>query len=76
MLQCSAEAIGRHFGAAFSRIWTLNDQENMLELQASAGQYTALDGEHARVPVGNLGIGLIAQERTPLLTNDLQNDKR
>lgn len=76
MLQCSAEAIGRHFGAAFSRIWTLDDQENMLELQASAGQYTGLDGEHARVPVGNLGIGLIVQERTPLLTNDLQNDKR
>ena len=28
MLQCSAEAIVRHLGAAFSGIWTLNDQEN------------------------------------------------
>ena len=28
------------------------------------------------MPVGNLEIGLIARERTPHLTNDLQNDKR
>jgi PAS domain S-box-containing protein len=75
-LQLSAEAVVSHLDAAFARIWTLNDEGNMLELQASAGQYTRLDGEHARVPVGQLKIGLIAQERKPHLTNNVQNDER
>jgi PAS domain S-box-containing protein len=75
-LQLSADAVVRHLDAAFARIWTLDDQGDMLELQASAGQYTRLDGEHARVPVGQLKIGLIAQERKPHLTNDVQNDER
>jgi len=76
MLQRSAEAVVRHLDAAFARIWTLNDRQNVLELQASAGLYTRLDGEHARVPVGKLKIGLIAQERKPHLTNDVLNDNR
>jgi PAS domain S-box-containing protein len=74
MLQRSAEAIVRHLDGAFARIWTLNDQENALELQASAGLYTRLDGEHARVPVGKLRIGLIAQEHKPHLTNEILNE--
>ena len=76
ILQVSADSIVRHLEAAFARIWTINDQGDMLELQASAGQYTRLDGEHARVPVGQFKIGLIAQERKPHLTNDVQNDER
>ena len=76
MLQGSAEAVVRHLDAAFARIWTLNDWQNVLELQASAGVYTRLDGEHARVPVGKLKIGRIAQERKPHLTNDVLNDSR
>src|SRR5262245_54090727 len=75
MLQRSAQAIVNHFDAAFARIWTLNDSQNVLELQASAGLYTRLDGEHARVAVGNLKIGRIAQERRPHLTNDVLNDE-
>jgi len=76
MLQRSAQAIVDHLDAAFARIWTLNDLQNTLELQASAGLYTRLDGEHARVAVGKLKIGLIAQERKPHLTNDVLNDQR
>ena len=76
VLQLSADSIVRHLEAAFARIWTISDQGDMLELQASAGQYTRLDGEHARVPVGQFKIGLIAQERKPHLTNDVQNDER
>ena len=76
ILQRSAEAVVRHLDGAFARIWTLNDRQNVLELQASAGLYTRLDGEHARVPVGKLKIGLIAQERKPHLTNDVLNDNR
>ena len=76
MLQSSVEAIVRHLDAAFARIWTLNDRENILELQASAGLYPRLDGEQALVPVGRLRIGLIAQERKPHLTNEILNDNR
>src|SRR5262245_39400575 len=63
MLQKSAEALVRHLGVTFARIWTLNPKESLLELQASAGLYTHLDGRHSRVPVGELKIGLIANDR-------------
>ncbi|HEY4781290.1 MAG TPA: GAF domain-containing protein, partial [Chthoniobacterales bacterium] len=76
MLQRSAEAVVRHLDAAFARIWTLNDRQKLLELQASAGLFTRLDGGHARVAVGELMIGLIAEERKPHLTNDVLNDIR
>ena len=72
----SAEAIVRHVDAAVARIWTLNKENNMLELQASAGMYTHLDGPHSRIPVGKLEIGMIAEEKKPHLTNDVQNDPR
>ena len=76
MLQKSAEALVRHLDAAFARIWTLNTKESLLELQASAGLYTHLNGKHSRIAVGEYKIGLIAKERWPHLTNDLVNDPR
>lgn len=76
MLRECAEAIVRHLDAAFARIWTLNEADNMLELQASAGLYTHIDGGHRRVPVGLYKIGLIALQRKPHLTNDVRNDLR
>ncbi len=75
-LQRCAEAIVQHLGAAFARIWTLNEEKNVLELRASAGMYTHLDGPHGSVPVGRFKIGLIAQERRPHLTNEVFNDPR
>ncbi|HEY9749794.1 MAG TPA: PAS domain-containing protein [Allocoleopsis sp.] len=73
--QCT-EAIVDHLDAAFARIWLLNPQDNVLELQASSGLYTHLDGPHARVPVGQFKIGLIAEERQPHLTNTVLDDPR
>jgi PAS domain S-box-containing protein len=70
------EALVRHLDVAFARIWTLNVQENVLELQASSGTYTHLDGAHSRVPVGKFKIGMIAEERLPHLTNDVAGDLR
>lgn len=58
------EAIVRHLDAAFARLWTLSKDGGMLELQASAGMYTHLDGPHSRIPVGKLRIGLIAEEKS------------
>lgn len=46
----------------------------MLELQASSGIYTHLDGPHRRIPVGKSRIGLIARERRPHLTNNVFDD--
>ena len=63
-----------HLDAAFARIWTLDPEEPVLVLKASAGLYTHLDGAHARVPVGEFKIGRIAQSRRALLTNDVAHD--
>ncbi len=75
-LEGCAEAIVRNLDAAFARIWTLNVDTNMLELQASAGLYTHIDGAHAQIPVGSFKIGLIALERKPHITNDVPHDPR
>ncbi|HKQ48029.1 MAG TPA: response regulator [Phycisphaerae bacterium] len=75
-LQLCCETITRYLDAAFTRIWTLNEREDVLELQASAGQYTHLDGPHSRVPVGKFKIGKIAEDRRPHLTNRVVGDPR
>ncbi len=76
ILHGCAEAIVHHLDAAFARIWTLDQGDKVLELQASAGMYTRLDGSHGRISVGELKVGLIALERRPHLTNDVLNDPR
>ncbi len=75
-LQRYAEAIVQHLDAAFARVWTLDERKQVLELQASAGMYTHLDGPHGTVPVGQDKISLIAQERRPHLTNQVVGDPR
>ncbi len=76
MLTMCAEAIVSHLDAAFARVWTLDSTGTILELQASAGLYTHINGAHARVPVGKFKIGWIAQEQKPHLTNDVVTDPR
>jgi signal transduction histidine kinase len=76
MMQDCTQVIVNHLDATFARIWTLNAQENCLELQASAGLYTHIDGAHSRVPVGQFKIGLIAEECRPHLTNQVLTDPR
>jgi signal transduction histidine kinase len=73
-LQACCEAMVQHVAAAFARVWVLSDDGRTLELRASAGLYTHLDGGHARVPVGNLKIGRIASSRLPHLTNNVVDD--
>ena len=76
LLQKCTEAIVDHLNAAFARIWTLNPTQQILELQASAGLYTHLDGPHGRIPVGQFKIGKIAAEKKPHLTNAVIGDPR
>jgi hypothetical protein len=47
MLQICAAAVVCHFEAAFARTWLLNEDQKVLELEASAGLYTHLDSKHA-----------------------------
>ena len=76
VLQKCAQALVTHLDAAFARIWTLDEAENVLILRASAGLYTHVDGPHGRVPVGQFKIGQIAQERKAHLTNHVIGDPR
>jgi PAS domain S-box-containing protein len=76
ILSRCARALVDHLHAAFARFWTLNAAENVLELRASEGIYTHLDGAHSRVPVGKFKIGKIAEERKPHLTNSVVGDPR
>ncbi len=76
LLTSCTDAFVRHMDAAFARIWSLNEEEQVLELQASSGMYTHLDGGHSRVPVGKFKIGLIAAEHRPHLTNSVPDDPR
>src|SRR4051812_8145616 len=63
MLTRCAEATVRHLDAAFARIWTVDDSGEVLDLRASAGISTHLDGRHGRYKIGQ-----IALERLPHLT--------
>lgn len=76
MLGGCASALCKHLNAAFARIWTLNEWEGMLELQASAGIYTSLNSTYSRIPLGKFKIGWIAQERQPHFTNEVLSDPR
>jgi PAS domain S-box-containing protein len=76
LLQGCTEALVRHLDAAFARIWCLDETKQVLQLHASAGLYTHLDGPHSCVPVGQYKIGLIAAEGKPLLTNEVLGDPR
>lgn len=74
ILRSCAEAMVRNLDAALARIWTFNEKDKVLELQASEGISTRIDGSYSRVPVGKYMIGIIAQERRPYMGNPLAND--
>lgn len=46
ILKRCTDAVVYYLNAAFARIWTLNEADQMLELQASSGLYTHIDGAH------------------------------
>jgi PAS domain S-box-containing protein len=74
ILQRCTAALVNHLDAAFARIWVLDPEDNCLELQASAGMYTHIDGAHRRIRVGDYKIGRIAQKGKPHLTNEVLDD--
>jgi signal transduction histidine kinase len=76
LLQACTDAIVNNLNVVFARIWTLERGHQILELQASSGLYTGLHGKFSRIPVGHFKIGLIAETRTPYLTNGVLGDPR
>ena len=61
-LQLCAEALVHQLDAALARIWIRNEEDNVLEMQASAGLHTHTDGLRGRIPLGQYKIGRIAQD--------------
>ncbi len=77
MLELCTAVLVEQLNIGVARIWIVNPGKTLLELQASAG-LQANDAESfcPQVPIGTLAVGLIAQERQPLLTNDVSAESR
>jgi two-component system, NtrC family, sensor kinase len=75
MVQHVADAIVQTLDdIALLKVWLLNSEQTLLELQAASGIVgNGLDLPD-RIPVGISIIGLIAQNRTLYLTNNLSHD--
>ncbi len=71
ILQCCAEAAVKHLHAASAHIWTLQPDEEVFELQASAGVDQAATDFHLQIAANQF---LIAQERRPYTTNQAGSD--
>ena len=73
--RCAAAIVAR-LEAARATVWLLDEGEQMLELRAAAGEAAPPGGAEARVPVGRFRVGRVAQERRPLLSNDLAGSRQ
>jgi PAS domain S-box-containing protein len=69
VLQDTMESIVRHLDAAFARVWLLDEKREVLQLLASAGIYTRIDGDYSRFEVGRHKIGEIAAQKKSLFSN-------
>jgi PAS domain S-box-containing protein len=68
-LQECAAALVRRLNVALLRLWVR--QGAVLELKASAGLFTHLDGPNARVPLGQGRVGQIAITLQPVVSTEL-----
>ncbi|MGH3342262.1 MAG: GAF domain-containing protein [Carbonactinosporaceae bacterium] len=73
-LRRCAQAVVDHMDGACAGVWTLDDGEQLLELQPRATPPTELDRAYGRVRVGDGLVGLVAGERRPSLVNGLTGD--
>jgi len=69
-----ATSFVEQLGVALARVWTVTDDGEHLELQASAGFSTGLDGPQARIRLGEFEIGRVAKGQHPYLTNDVLHE--
>ncbi|MEJ2231662.1 MAG: PAS domain S-box protein, partial [Nitrospirales bacterium] len=69
ILQGCTESIVRHLNVAWIGIWTLDNQQEGLTLQAHGGASCPTAGLEDLEQFGHFEIGQIAYEKRPLLTN-------
>lgn len=74
MLDRCVQATVTHLGVAFARIWTLDPETNLLELQAIAGQHSHTEDFPSRISLGISIVGFIAQTGQAYLTNHVHAD--
>ena len=74
MLQPCAESLVRNLDLALVRIWTFDETEDMLELQARAGIEVDNESRFARIPLGEHYVGRMARDRLTFSTNELIGD--
>ena len=71
MLQQCVQSIVKHLDVALARIWMLKESQDVLELEASAGESNDLERTPERILVSRFQVGRIAKERQLYLTNNL-----
>ena len=74
MLQQCVQSIVKHLDVAVARIWILKESQDLLELEASAGERNNVGHTPDRILVSRFQVGRIAQERQPYLTNHLLDE--
>ncbi|MFN3431437.1 MAG: ATP-binding protein [Candidatus Sericytochromatia bacterium] len=72
MLTACLEALVRHLGAGFARVWLVNPLEQVLEWQAGAGNEPP--PSTMRIPIGAFMLGHVAKTGRPYMTTDAQHD--
>jgi serine phosphatase RsbU (regulator of sigma subunit) len=73
VLAACAQAILGRLNAALTRVWTLNEDARVLELQASAGLAVDVD-EPYTVPVGRFKVSRVVQSRQLVVSDNLLDD--
>jgi signal transduction histidine kinase len=74
ILQRCAEALVQHLGVAAACIWSLDAEEKVLEMEASAGKYMPVGDLYGSIRLGESAIGILAQKRQPYVTDRVFDD--
>src|SRR6185295_16445868 len=74
VLQRCAEAMIWHVDVALARIWVEGETPGEMEMVASAGMDSRIDGDDSRVTFGSGMLGALAQLRRPYQTNTLSKE--
>ena len=76
MLQVCCQAMVSHLQVASTRIWTLNAEEQILELQARSGATSYHLDTERRLSIAGPKINYLVREQQPHLINDVLTDPR
>jgi PAS domain S-box-containing protein len=74
LLNECASTLAAVMDAASFQIWTVNEAEQVLELQGRAGDATPSSSQYERIPLGKTEIGWVAAKCQMYVTNDISFD--